>query len=202
MTLPGGHVTAVSRREGFLDIFVVGTDRRVWTAAWTPGTGWLGWFAIPGVIARSGDHVSAVSRGPDQLDIFVADEQGRTMSAAWEPAFTDGWHGWWHIQGGVTLAEGFVTSVSRSLNQLDIFTVGTDFGVYTAAWNPSAGWGGWWPVAGGTARPDQPVWPVSRSTDNLDVFFTGQDQTVRTAAWEPGRPWIAPPFVNDGWDPD
>src|ERR1700686_486406 len=44
--------------------------------------------------------VGAVSRYTDKLDIFTTDAAGVIRTAAWEPDFTDGWHGWWPIQGG------------------------------------------------------------------------------------------------------
>jgi hypothetical protein len=47
---PGAAVTAVSRAPDKLDAFVVGTDGRVWTAAWEPGFAdwWHGWWPIGG----------------------------------------------------------------------------------------------------------------------------------------------------------
>ena len=46
--MPGAPVTAVSRSTDKLDVFVVGTDGRVWTAAWEPGftDWWHGWWPI------------------------------------------------------------------------------------------------------------------------------------------------------------
>jgi hypothetical protein len=43
-----------------------------------------------------------------------------------------------------------VTAVSRSADKLDVFVVGTDGRVWTAAWEPdfADGWHGWWPVGG------------------------------------------------------
>ncbi len=208
-TLPGGHVTAVSRSPGQIDVFTVGTDGRVYTAAWNAQDGqWRGWWPIEGLVTAPGTYIGAVSRSLDKLDIFVADAQGRTMSAAWEPAF--GWRGWWHIQGGLTFVPsgartalqcGYVTAVSRSTDKLDIFTTGTDWRVYTAAWEPAFGWRGWWPINEARSRGLSPVWPVSRSTDKLDIFFVGRDDgTIQTCAWEPGRTWGGPWVINELWD--
>ena len=195
-TLPGGHVTAASRRPGQIDVFTVGTDRRIYTAAWNSQDGWRGWWAIGDVVARPGTYVGAVSRSLDHLDIFVADTEGRTMSAAWEPAF--GWRGWRHIQRGLTGSGGYVTAVSRSTDKLDIFTTGVDWRVYTAAWEPGRNWGGWWAI--NDAQAQSPVWPVSRSSDKLNVFFVTPDGTVQTAAWEPGRTLGGPWTISEGWD--
>ena len=100
-----------------------------------------------------GAYVGAVCRSQDKLDIFATDTGGRILSAAWEPAFSDGWHGWWHILGGRAQPGGPVTAVSRSSDKLDIFVIGTDNVTYTAAWEPafSDGWHGWWNLNGGRA---------------------------------------------------
>ena len=94
------------------------------------------------------------------------------MTAAWEPDFADGWHGWWQINGGAAAPGAPVHGVSRSTDKLDIFVIGTDSRVYTAAWEPdfADGWHGWWPLNGGVAAPGAPVTAVSRSADKLDIF--------------------------------
>ena len=192
-TAPGGHVTAVSRRPGYLDVFTVGTDGRVWTAAYDPSNFWKGWWPIGTLRAPVGSYVGAVSRSLDKLDIFVTDNSGRIMSAAWEPAFTDGWHGWWHIRGGMAAPGAPVTAVSRSSNKLDIFVTGVDCRIYTAAWEPvfADGWHGWWRIGDAIAAPRAFVTCVSRSTDKLDVFVVDGARRTLTAAWEPA--------FADGW---
>ncbi len=191
-TAPGGHVTAVSRRPGFLDVFTVGRDGRVWTAAYDPSNRWKGWWAIGSLRAPVGSYVGAVSRSLDKLDIFVTDNSGRVMTAAWEPAFADGWHGWWHVNGGMAAPGAPVSAVSRSADKLDIFVVGQDCRVYTAAWTPSSGgWRGWWRIGGLVATPKSLVSAVSRSADKLDIFVVDSARRTMTAAWEPA--------FADGW---
>lgn len=192
---PGAPVTAVSRRPDFLDVFVVGTDGRVYTAAWSPSRGWQGWWPIGNVVFPQGGMINAVVRSQDHLDIFATDTSGRVLTAAWEPAFTDGWHGWWHIRGGRAQAGAPVTAVSRSTDKLDVFVVGTDGRPYTAAWTPtSGGWQGWWSLNGGMAAHGSIVTAVRRRPDFMDVFVIGLDGRGWTAAWSPGKPWA-------GWWP-
>jgi hypothetical protein len=190
---PGAAVTAVSRRQDFLDVFVVGTDGGAYTCAWAPGQGWLGWWRIGTAVFPQGAMINAVSRSLDHLDIFATDSSGRVLTAAWEPGFTDGWHGWWQINGGLAQPGAPVTAVSRSADKLDVFVTGTDGGCYTAAWEPgfTDGWHGWWRV--GTAAFPQGTYigSVSRSADHLDIFGTDVNGTTLTAAWEPG--------FTDGW---
>ena len=40
-------VAAVARTADNLDLFAVGNDGAVWSAFWTPGSGWSDWFTIP-----------------------------------------------------------------------------------------------------------------------------------------------------------
>ncbi len=192
---PGAAVTAVSRGPDKLDVFVVGTDGRVWTAAWQPAfaDGWHGWWPIGNVRVPAGAPVHAVSRGPDKLDIFVTDEAGVVRTAAWEPAFADGWHGWWELAGGRAAPGAAVTAVSRGPDKLDVFVVGTDGRVWTAAWQPAFadGWHGWWPIGNVRVPAGAPVHAVSRGPDKLDIFVTDEAGVVRTAAWEPA--------FADGW---
>lgn len=145
---PGAPVTAVSRAPDHLDAFVVGTDLRVWTAAWQPAftDGWHGWWTIGNIQVIPGTPVAAVSRSRDKLDIFVTDLTGVVRTAAWEPAFTDGWHGWWELNSGRSAPGTGVTAVSRAPDKLDAFVVGTDRRVWTAHWEPgfTDWWHGWW----------------------------------------------------------
>jgi hypothetical protein len=97
---------------------------------------WRGWWTVANGVATADTSVFAVSRSRDHLDITVAGTDRGIYTAAWQPAFTDGWRGWWRIQGGVAAPDSSITLVSRSTNKLDAFCVGSDRRVYTAAWRP------------------------------------------------------------------
>lgn len=185
----GGPVTCVSRNKDKLDAFVVGTDGYVYTAAWQPSfkDWWHGWWRIGNIKVPLGSYVHAVSRSADKLDIFVTDVKGRVMTAAWEPAFKDGWHGWWHVKGGMAAPGAPVTCVSRNKDKLDIFVTGQDGRVWTAAWQPAFTdwWHGWWPIGNIKLPQGAPVYAVSRSADKLDIFATDVNGKIHTAAWEP-----------------
>ena len=194
MAAPGAPVTAVSRGSNKLDIFVVGTDGHVYTAAWRPDSGgWQSWWRIGDISVPPRSQISAVSRSADQLDIFATDVSGRVMSAAWQPSFADGWHGWWHIQGGMAAPGAPVGAVVRGPNQLDIFVVGRDGFAYTAAWQPSFsdGWHGWWRVGAARFPAGGAINAVSRSSNQLDIFAVANGGETLTAAWEPA--------FSDGW---
>ncbi|MCX6100310.1 MAG: hypothetical protein NTV92_02590 [Candidatus Bipolaricaulota bacterium] len=145
----------MSRSTDKLDIFTVGLDGHVYTAAWEPGfTEWHGWWQIGDLVVPQGTHVGVVSRSEDKLDIFAIGLDGRVYSAAWEPGFT-AWHGWWRIGNFQVRSFAFffvaapVSAVSRSRDHLDVFVVGGDGLVRSAAWEPGfSDWHGWWVIAG------------------------------------------------------
>ena len=69
-----------------------------------------------------------------------------------------------------------------------MFAVGTDYGIYTAAWQPGLD-----RLArlvadrnDGVAAAGTSVFRVSRSADHLDVFAVRDRFGIYTAAWQPG----------------
>ncbi|SOD73597.1 papain like protease [Jatrophihabitans sp. GAS493] len=184
------EINPVSRSADHLDIFVTDVSGAIYTAAWEPDfpDWWHGWWRLNGGAAAPGAPVHGVSRSTDKLDVFVVGTDNHTYTAAWEPDFPDWWHGWWVVNGGVAAPGAHITAVSRSADHLDIFVVGTDGGVYTAAWEPdfTDWWHGWWRIGDLVAPQGAPVHCVSRSTDKLDIFVTDVNGVVQTAAWEPG----------------
>ena len=128
--------SAFSRGPDKLDIFCVGTDRRVYTAVWEAGdTSWQGWWSIGVLTVAPNTSVFAVSRSLDHLDIFAIGEDSRIYTAAWAPGMTR-WRGWWCILEGMAAPGTTVSAVVRSADHLDVFAVGTDSHIYTAAWQP------------------------------------------------------------------
>jgi hypothetical protein len=194
-TTPGTPITAVSRSKDKLDIFMVGLDGRVWTAAWEPrpgDTAWRGWWPIGNVKTLPGAPVGVVSRSTDKLDVFITGTDGVVHTAAWEPRPGDtSWRGWWPVANGRATPGTPVTAVSRSRDKLDIFMVGLDGRVWTAAWQPGdTSWRGWWAIGQLEVVPMTAISCVSRSADKLDIFVRGIDHEVFTAAWQPGdRNW-------------
>ncbi|MEJ7678272.1 MAG: hypothetical protein WKG06_10510 [Segetibacter sp.] len=185
---PGAPVTAVSRSADKLDIFVVGINGGVYTAAWEPGftDWWHGWWQVPGLNTLQRTPIAAVSRSTNKLDIFVVGLDGNVYSAAWEPEFTDGWHGWGQIPGLNTLQRTPIAVVSRSVDELDIFAVGLDGNVYTAAWEPGdTSWRGWWQIIGGLSiLPRTAISAVSKLVDTVDISVVNVNGNIYSAVWE------------------
>jgi hypothetical protein len=198
-----GRVSIISRSPDKLDIFAVGLDGKVYTAAWEPGdTSWRGWWRIDGVETAPCAPVTAISRSTDKLDIFVVGLDGHVCTAAWEPGF--GWRGWWRIGDVSTTLHAPVSAVSRSADKLDIFVVSLDGYICTAAWQPEfTGWQGWGTLGIGTNSypPGAPVCAISKAPDEIDIFAVGLEGTVDTAVLRPGDAgvarWFGPSWVGD-----
>jgi hypothetical protein len=141
-----------------------------------------------------GPVVSAVVRDRNVMDIFGVDAGQRIYTAAWKPDHTDGWHRWAQLKGGMAAPGTSVYGVSRQKDELDIFAVGTDRRVYSAAWNPSLGtqWGGWWRIGDLTVAPNTSVHAVTSISQNrIDLFAVGSDKKVYTATWRSNTGWVA-----------
>ncbi len=188
---PGSPVAVVSRDPNKLDIFVAGSDGKTYTAAWDQNVSsgqWRGWWNILTGAIPPGGTITAVSRDPNKLDIFHVSNDGGIYTAAWDQHVSSGqWRGWWRVLNGVAKAGSAVAAVARDPNKLDTFVIGTDNGIYTAAWDQNvanAQWRGWWRIANGVARSDSGIAAVSRDPNKLDVFVVGQDSGIWTAAWD------------------
>lgn len=191
--LPGTPVAAISRSEGLLDLFATGLDGRVWSAAYGPdGQGswrWNGWFPVLDEVFIPGSRVDAISRQTDQIDLFAVNLAGEVRTAAWSPGANNGaWGGWWRItEDNGTFALGTpIASVSRGPDHLDIFAIGLDGRVWTAAWGPQTEyrWRGWWPIGTATFAQGLVIAATTRNLNQMDLFMRGFDGNIWSHAWD------------------
>lgn len=186
---PDNPVSVACRNTNTVDVFTMGLDGRVWTAARGPHSNnqWVGWWPVGDQTFILGTQVGAVSRAPDQLDIFVTGTDGGVYSAAWGQQTNYGeWVGWWRILNGVFPPGCPISAVSRAKDQIDIFGVGCDGGVYSAAWGQQTNygeWAGWWRILNGVFPAGACVSAISRRENYLDIFATGLDGGVYSAGW-------------------
>ena len=135
----------------------------------------------------AGAAVTAVSRHPNKLDAFVVDAGGRVLTAATDDGIDHGpWRGWWEIQGGRARPGAPVACVHRGPNRRDVFGVGTDGKLYTAAWDQNvagAQWRGWWRIGDGDFQQGIETTLLARSPGSLDGFGAGTDGGVYLALW-------------------
>jgi hypothetical protein len=183
----GSPVTAVARYSGHLDLFVVGTDNRVYSAWWNIASGWHPWFPIGDLQCRPGSTVNVVCRYADHLDLFTTAADGRIMSTWWD--VRTGWASWFHVMGGIAAPGATVTAIARYPFHLDLFTVGTDNRVFSCWWDDRSGWHGWFPLGTQLCRPDSTVTVVSRFPDHLDLFTTASDGRIVSTWWNARTGW-------------
>jgi hypothetical protein len=149
----GGAVSAVVRDKTKIDVFIVGTDGGIYTAAWDQNIDnakWRGWWRILNGLAAPGSPVAAIVRDKTKLDVFIVGTDGGIYTAAWDQNVDNAkWRGWWRILDFTAAPGSGITAVSRDPNKLDIFVVGTDGGIWTAAWDQNvdnAKWRGYWRI--------------------------------------------------------
>ncbi len=197
------RVTAVSRRPGQLDLFVVGDDGVVYTAWWTEGQEWSGivggWRPIGGVFPADAP-IAAVARTPDNLDLFIVGNDGVVYTSWWYAGQDWSGLGGWRPIGGTFPVGAPLAAVARTPNNLDLFVTGNDGVVYTSWWYAGVDWSGvnndWRPI-GGTFPVGAPLAAVARTPNNLDLFIVGNDGVVYTSWWYAGQDWSG----LGGWRP-
>lgn len=189
----GVRVEVVSRDSQKLDIFAIGSDRVAYTAAWEEfrnNSQWQGWWKLPNLALADNAPVTAVSRHPDKLDVFAVGADGGVYTAGWDRnQANQQWRGWWRIGDLKAPAGTRISAVARDQNKLDIFVVGGDGKVYTAAWDVNMAnqqWRGWWTILDAHVPPGGSVTAISRHPNKLDVFIVGSNQGAFTASWEGG----------------
>jgi hypothetical protein len=94
-------------------------------------------------------------------------------------------------------APSVVTSVNRSRDQIDLFAVGFDGGVYSTFWNPDGGWfDRWFRLIDSnfgdqfTVPPQSELTVLSRFPTHLDLFGVGRDSAVYSTFWDASSGWF------------
>jgi metallophosphoesterase (TIGR03767 family) len=164
----GATVTAIDRYSTHIDLFVVGTDNRVYSTFWDASSGWYNWFPVPATPGcRPDSTVTVIARTPDNLDLFTVAADGSIVSTWWNSA--GGWPNYWfNVSGGTAAPGSQVSAVTRAADHIDLFMVGGDGQVYTTFWDLS-GWNNWWRL-GQRAFAGGQVPVVCRTPNDIDVF--------------------------------
>ena len=178
-------IAAVSRVPGLWDIFIrdagtgqICTKARDSTRYYPSQTDWACMGSGSVIVTAP----TVVSSGPNRLDVFGVTSAGSVIHMFWRGA---SWQG--PVSLGVGPAVGPVAAVSRTANQVDIYVVGIDGGIYTKAHNGTSWWPGQtsWFTLGGTMLD---VDVVSYNSSRLDVFARGRDLSIWQLSWN-GSTW-------------
>ncbi|GAA0302289.1 hypothetical protein GCM10010302_45960 [Streptomyces polychromogenes] len=209
--VPSSAVSAVSQRDGHLDVFWIGPDGSVRSQWWDAGAGgaWASHpsfnIAPPGAAATA-SGVAAVVQRNNHLDVFWVGPDGSVRSQWWDAGAGGAWasHPSFNIAApGVAASGSAVAAVSQRNNHLDVFWIGPDGSVRSQWWD--AGGGGAWAahpsfgiVGSGAAALRSGVAAVAQRNNHLDVFWIGPDGSVRSQWWDAagGGAWAAHPSFN------
>jgi hypothetical protein len=190
-------VTATARSPGNLDVFFIGTDGNVYNAYWSTAMGvnaqgQPNWKTIPITTGactmtnescagrgQPGSGVAVVARTPTHLDLFYVGSDGGIWSSWWDATATSwtteelyGPHSYWQYTAGAVPTSATLTAVARTENNLDVFFLGIDGGLWTTTWQNG---GSWWSqeILGtqGTGQPGGPISAVARQPVRMDVVY-------------------------------
>jgi hypothetical protein len=91
------------------------------------------------------------------------------------------------IGGGLKLSQNTPFAVlSRNPDQMDLFAVGLDGGLYSTWWHGR--WHHWFRFSNGFFAQNTPIAALSRNPNQMDLFAVGLDGGVYNAWWN-GDPW-------------
>jgi len=150
---PGATVTALTPRDGHIDLFATGPDGTVWSAWWEAQPGWQNWFAIaPAVKMQPGATVTALTPRDGHIDLFATGSDGTVWSTWWEAQ--PGWQNWFPIAPGTKMQPGAtVTALTPRAGHIDLFATGGDGTVWSTWWEAGPGWQNWFSIAALKVQP-------------------------------------------------
>jgi hypothetical protein len=188
------QLAAVAKKPHDLDLFIVGTDGRIWSrfgAANSGDVNWYDWYVIGDFNDPTSQTnltsvgVAAVARGSGHLDVFMVANDGILRHNSWD-ANSPGWSFFWesiHTQGVQVTDSSILRAVSRSPTRVDVFIGGkpqtgqgqqvlwnwSDFNRDSGAWHSLV------PIQPQPVEgwPNRPIAAVGRTGTHLDVFVAG-----------------------------
>jgi hypothetical protein len=119
--------------SGRLDVFIRGTDDRLYHRFWdaSAGSTWSSWEDLGGTLKS--DPV-VVSWGPGRIDVFARAKDDHLWHKAWNGSV---WEGWEWLGGPITSSPSVV---STGAGKLDVFVLGTSATTmrrwYDGVWHP------------------------------------------------------------------
>jgi hypothetical protein len=181
---PGACLTAAKQSDNQLDVFVVGNDGAIWVT-WVTGVGhWSDGTPgnaspariTPPNFAPKGACLTAAKQTADQLDVFVAGNDGG-LWVTWVVGlghWSDGTPG--HPGPARITPANFappgaaLASAAQTANQLDVFVVGNDGGVWVT-W--VVGIGHWTDGSPGNPGPAR-ITPLNFAPPGTGITASGQ----------------------------
>jgi hypothetical protein len=191
---PGTAVHAISRFDGRLDAFAVGTDRRVYTSLKDPGVSrgaWQGWWALGNLVVQPNSSVHAVKVNRDWMEIFAVGEDRKVYNATWTTA-ANAWSPWRAVPGITAAPNSTVYGLSLANFSFDIFAVASNGAPMVNSWS-TAGWTGWRRISPELLAGTGSLYPVRFAPNKVAIFGVGTPiesndplfhYEVMTATWD------------------
>lgn len=186
-----GPISAVSRKDGLVEIFWATHLGAIHHAWWYPETGWQFGLLVPqaGSI-KPGTPIAAISRSGNHMEIFWIAPSGAVR------------HAWWYEGGnwgsgeiappGSASRTGGITACSRSPNTMEVFWISADGAIDHAYWYEHVAAKGW--IRGriteqNSASEHSRISVVSRRPETMELFYVTPRTELRNAYFYDGEPW-------------
>ncbi len=174
-----GRPAVFSRDPNVTDIFVRGTDNRLWHRHLNRDQ-WSDWARHDGVELASSPVADSLE--PEHLHVFVRGADGQLWQKVWRPQH--GWQGWFCLGGQFV---GAPAVRSRNPNVTDVFVRWTDNQLWQRSWVGDH-WTEWARHEDGFVLASSPV-ADSMAPEHVHIFALGTDGQL----WQ--KPWLA----ETGW---
>jgi hypothetical protein len=166
--------------NGFLDLFVRGTNNHLYINTFNETTGWSGWSEVPGngsTLSAPTTEVSTAS-GSNFLNLFVRGTNNHLYVNKTSDFKT--WSGWKEVPGnGSTLSAPAATASGTTVY---LFVRGTNNKIYKNTLANGTTWSGWSEVPGNGFTPDAPgamgFAPSASGAGQLELFVRGTNNRI------------------------
>jgi hypothetical protein len=191
------RISAISRKDGQMDLFLCGTDGEVYTTSNVSSDVWKNgckWKSIRGHFQPS-TKISVVSRASEHLDLFICDDHGDVYTAWWNNFF--GFNEIWEKLGDGFPANAEIAVVACNEGCLDIFICGKDGQVHYRQWRMDrhplnllrrGAWGPW-KLLNGSFPIGVRISAVTRPSEQMDIFACDCNGSVRTSSSRSAGNW-------------
>ena len=178
-----GKITVGNNADGRLEVFLVGTDGKLYTSYETSVNGstlWSGWTSLNGAWSATGS-LTVRNNADGRMQLFMISPTDSQLYTNYQVAVNGSWSGWSSLNGAWSLT-GSIAVRSNADGRMQVLLVGTDGQMYTnyeTSTNASAAWSGWTSLSG--AWPANDTLGINNNADGrLEVFLIGGDGKLYT----------------------
>jgi hypothetical protein len=136
---PGGHLAVLGRSKNHMEVWSIGTDKKLHGIWWAgDGGGWQDWYTLGGPDTfKAGAPLVALSRGSNHMEVYCVTDANILRGIF----FDGGWQTWHTIDPTPVPSESPLCGVSRGEQHLELWCVAPDG---AAAAKDVGAQGVWW----------------------------------------------------------